>query len=194
MTASALASAGSVSSARAQGPHNATPSRWDGRISAVAWSPRGDLEYRDWVLEGRRIGLICRASPWWIGDWLLYGTARWGEMYVEATRITAYDPKSLRNMRYVASRFHLSLRRDNLTWSHHALLASLDADTQTFWLDLASKDRLSVEDLRLELRAARACGCPNTKALASPKGPEDARVIVCPNCGDRFPISASLMT
>jgi hypothetical protein len=157
----------------------------------VAWAPPEHLEFRDWLLEGRRIGLICRGSPWWIGDWLVYGTGRWGETYVEAAKITAYDPKSLRNMRYVASRFDLSLRRDNLTWSHHALLASLDPDTQAFWLDRASEDRLSVEDLRLELRATRRRGSANRKKLSVPKEPT---AVVCPNCGDPVPIPPSLIT
>jgi hypothetical protein len=46
---------------------------------------------------------MLRGSRWWIGDWLLYGSARWGERYVEASRVTGYEPKSLRNMRYVSS-------------------------------------------------------------------------------------------
>ena len=80
-----------------------------GLVGPVSWSAGTHIDLRDWVLEGRRIGLISRASPWWIGDWLLYGSGRWGEMYVVAARITGYDPKSLRNMRYIASRFDLSL-------------------------------------------------------------------------------------
>ena len=80
-----------------------------GLVGPVSWSAGTHIDFRDWVLEGRRIGLISRASPWWIGDWLLYGSGRWGEMYVVAARITGYDPKSLRNMRYIASRFDLSL-------------------------------------------------------------------------------------
>jgi hypothetical protein len=130
------------------------------------------------------MGLISRGSPWWIGDWLLYGSARWGEMYTAAARITGYDPKSLRNMRYVASRFDLSLRKDKLTWSHHALLASLERDEQRGWLERAIRDRLSVEDLRIELRAARrrshnADTCRPALASAS------QRTVTCPNCGDR---------
>ena len=124
-----------------------------GSISPVAWLPPEGLEYRDWLLEGRRIGVLSRGSQWWVGDWLLYGTGRWGEMYVAAAKATGYDPKSLRNYRYVASRVSVSLRKDNLTFGHHALLASLDPANQCHWLERAVHDRLSVEDLRGELRA-----------------------------------------
>jgi hypothetical protein len=152
-------------------------------ISAVAWTPNAELDYHRWVLEGRRIGAIGRGSPWWVGDWLLYGTAKWGERYVEAVKITRYDAKSLRNLRYVASRFDSSLRRENLTWSHHALLAACDQDEQRHWLDRAAAERLSVEDLRIELRSAQ-----RGDYVAGPQDPvgeiqQQSAAIVCPNCG-----------
>jgi hypothetical protein len=158
-------------------------------ISAVAWTPDKDMEHHEWILEGRRIGAMFRGSPWWIGDWLLFGTARWGERYAEAARVTGYDPKSLRNMRYVSSRFDLSLRRDKLTWSHHALLAGCDPDQQRYWLDRASADRLSVDCLRLELRSSHRESKPalseeeRTSAISA-----SANRLVCPHCGGEVPL------
>jgi hypothetical protein len=157
-----------------------------GLVGPVSWSAGPQIDFRDWVLEGRRIGLISRGSPWWIGDWLLYGSARWGEMYVVAARITGYDPKSLRNMRYVASRFDLSFRKDKLTWSHHALLAGLEISERRRWLERAIADGLSVADLRTELRAARR---PRLGASRAPQVTSTyVRTVRCPNCGDRVPI------
>jgi hypothetical protein len=78
-----------------------------------------------------------------------YGTARWGEKYAEAARVTGYDVASLRNMAWVASR--------------------------------ASEERLSVADLRLELRALRdGGGKPSGGATAAKDGDDLA---VCPHCG-----------
>jgi hypothetical protein len=159
-----------------------------GLVGPVSWSAGAQLDFRGWVLEGRRIGLISRGSPWWIGDWLLFGSARWGEMYVAAARVTGYDPKSLRNMRYVASRFDLSLRKDKLTWSHHALLAGLEVSERRRWLERALADGLSVEDLRTELRAARQ---PSIAASESPRvASTPARTVRCPNCGLGVPVPA----
>jgi len=123
-------------------------------LSRVVWTHPDGMDYPEWIAAGRRLGVIGRGSQWWIGDWLLFGTARFGERYVEASRVTGYDPKSLRNMRYVASRVPVSLRRDNLRWSHHALLAALEPEEQEIWLDRAVNSRLSVADLRGELRTA----------------------------------------
>jgi hypothetical protein len=153
------------------------------RLGAVSWMPVSSMAYPEWVAAGRRIGAMGRASNWWVGDWIRYGTERWGEKYLAAARMTGYDVHSLRNMAYVASRFELSLRRDNLTWSHHALLAALAQDEQIHWLDRATAERLSVADLRTELRAsqrgerqlAASGNRSHEKPIASGK--------VCPQCG-----------
>ena len=120
-----------------------------------------------------------RCSQWWIGDWVRYGTARWGEKYAEAARVTGYDTASLRNMAWVASRFDLSLRNDKLTWSHHVLLAPFDLEAQREWLRRASEERLSVADLRLELRNARGESSEEARTVADK---HDA-LAVCPHCG-----------
>lgn len=152
-------------------------------LSKIAWAPQHDLDHADWLATGRRLGTIGRCSQWWIGDWVRYGTARWGEKYAEAARVTGYDVASLRNMAWVASRFDLSLRNDKLSWSHHVLLAPLEPEEQGKWLRRASEVRLSVADLRLELRALRqreSEPSPNVAAVGRDSGDE---VAVCPHCG-----------
>jgi hypothetical protein len=183
-------------------PQSATVLAKPPRVSAIAWTADDELGHRQWLAEGRRIGVMSRCSAWWIGDWLLYGTARWGEMFTEAAKVTGYDPKSLRNMRYVASRFQLSLRKDNLTFSHHALLAGFEPDAQRQWLARAVADRMSVEDLRIELRTARrqTGASSSAAALSNSTQPRQSRhlqdsskqspsVIVCPHCGEGIPVA-----
>jgi hypothetical protein len=151
-------------------------------LSKIAWVPQHDLGHADWLATGRRLGAIGRCSQWWIGDWARYGTSKWGEKYAEAARVTGYDVASLRNMAWVASRFDLSLRNDKLTWSHHVLLAPLDADAQREWLQRASDERLSVADLRLELRALRDSGQTSGRNAVATV-PDRGEVDVCPHCG-----------
>jgi hypothetical protein len=153
-----------------------------GALSKIAWVPQGDLGHSDWLATGRRLGTIGRCSQWWIGDWVRYGTSKWGEKYAEAARVTGYDVASLRNMAWVASRFDQSLRNDKLTWSHHVLLAPLDLDLQREWLSRASEERLSVADLRLELRAVREGGKQSSRGGEDTAG-EQGELAVCPHCG-----------
>jgi hypothetical protein len=155
--------------------------RPSGSFSKVAWAPQRDLGHTDWLATGRRLGAIGRCSQWWIGDWVRYGTARWGEKYAEAARVTGYDVASLRNMAWVASQFDLSLRNDKLTWSHHVLLAPLEADAQKKWLRRASEERLSVADLRLELRSSQERGSKPPQHADEASGAGEPAV--CPHCG-----------
>jgi len=165
---------------------DAAKRRSAGAVSKVAWVPRRDLGQAEWLATGRRLGAIGRCSQWWIGDWIRYGAGRWGEKYAEAARITGYDVASLRNMAWVAAQFDLSLRSDKLTWSHHVLLAPLEREEKREWLERAARERLSVADLRIELRGRER----SREAEAAAPGETGAKpadpAVVCPNCGHQM--------
>lgn len=152
-------------------------------LNVVAWIPSREIERAEWVAVGRRLGGIVRCSQWWIGDWVSYGSARWGEKYTVAARITGYDVRSLRNMVWVASRFEPSRRRDDLTWSHHASVATLEIDKQDRWLERASLQKLSVLDLRVEIRSARQGLGGASSTVSRTHGLSWTSVIKCPKCG-----------
>jgi len=154
-------------------------------LTKVAWVPKQEIEHPAWVTAGRQLGAIGRASQWWIGDWLLYGNARWGEKYAEAAKITGYDVGSLRNMASLASQFDSSRRRDNLTWSHHAAVASLAPEVQESWLDRAIAARMSVADVRAALRTAREArgDALSVTADRAEHHSDVGQPAVCPQCG-----------
>jgi hypothetical protein len=157
---------------------------------SVGWAPKGEIDHPHWVRAGLYLGTVERVSQWWIGDWLLYGVAKWGEKYAEAAKITGYDAGSLRNMASMASHFPLSRRRDNLTWCHHAAVASLDEAEQDHWLDRAAEEKLSVADLRLELRYARRAVSEPDEAEEPAASADYSAVeeIRCPHCGKPVPL------
>jgi hypothetical protein len=161
-------------------------------LTRVGWTPSANLGLAEWSAVGRRFGEIGRCSQWWLGDWIKYGNAKFGERYSRAMKLTGYDVQSLMNMVYVASRFEISRRRENLSWSHHATLAPLDVAEQEYWLTRAIAEKLSVADLRVELRGVR-----RTRAMTATGGAErseqvegdQARTLICPNCGEAVPLS-----
>ncbi|HEX5608544.1 MAG TPA: hypothetical protein VFX45_00470 [Solirubrobacterales bacterium] len=140
-----------------------------------------------WVRAGQRLGAMTRCSQWWLGDWIRYGTARWGEKYKEASRITGYDVQSLRNIAYVAGSIDVSRRRDDLTWSHHAEVSSLEPGEQSRWLDLAAAEKMSVSDLRIELRAVRRA--ENRSPSRSGAAKKTVGTVTCPQCEHKFDVS-----
>jgi hypothetical protein len=160
-------------------------------VSQVAWNPTQAMDFTEWLHQGRRLGSIGRGVAWWIGDWVNFGNAKFGEKYTRAARITGYDVKSLMNMAYVASRFELARRRESLTWSHHAELAALQPEEQDDWLAFAEEKRLSVRRLRDELRIWRsrheraedpAAATAAVRVTPAPRQFDDAAA-VCPHCG-----------
>jgi hypothetical protein len=174
-------------------------------LSHVMWRPRGDLEFAQWEQQGRWLGTVGRGCGWWIGDWLRYGNARYGQKYRAAAAITGYDVQSLMNMAYVASRVDPSRRREGLSFSHHAELAALAPQEQERWLDRIEEHGLSVHVLRRALRPQEAArsgsvrvGEPSSSQQV-PSPPRDtlaqatgesgkavANGSVCPNCGYRL--------
>jgi hypothetical protein len=160
-------------------------------LTPTSWAPPRELAVGDWIRQGCWLGAVGRASGWWTGDWVRYGTARYGDRYAKAAQLTGYDVQSLMNMAYVAGRFSVPRRRPRLSFSHHAELASLDEEDQDLWLDRVQAGRLSVRSLRAELRAVRS---KRRRALAAPHpdvaayGPLALELpeLICPECGHRF--------
>jgi hypothetical protein len=151
--------------------------------------PVAEIGLAEWSSVGRRLGQVARCNQWWLGDWINYGNARFGERYSRAAKLTGYDVQSLMNMVYVASRFAIYRRRENLSWSHHAALAALDQESQESWLERAAADHLSVADLRVELRGRRRALEATT--VAAPSRPQRAAepTLFCPNCGESVPLA-----
>jgi hypothetical protein len=179
-------------------------------LGPVGWVAGAELAYDEWLRQGSRLGLAGRSAAWWIGDWVRYGTARYGSKYTAAARVTGYDPQTLMNMVYVASRFEISRRRESLSWSHHADVAALETEDQERWLNRAIAERFSVRDLREMLGSAKQpAGRSSAGREAMPPGRSpatalgrvtaetrshapkrastaDTTTVVCPHCGQPF--------
>jgi hypothetical protein len=162
-------------------------------ITPTSWTAGSEMAVAEWVDQGRCLGAIGRGSAWWIGDWVRYGSARYGDKYAAASQVTGYDTQSLMNMAYVAGRFDAPRRRPGLSFSHHAELAGLAPEDQELWLDRAESGGLSVRALRAELRRTRrrsaarlalAAGRAEQPGDAHPTAAGDG--VECPHCGHRF--------
>ena len=160
-------------------------------VRHVAWMPNCELDARKWAEVGRRIGSVGRNIQWLLGDWIAYGNQKFGERYARASKISGYDPQTLMNMVYVATRFSVSRRRENLSWSHHETLAALEPEDQDRWLDQASQHRWSVLDLRTMLRVARK----GEQELVEDDGDGEAddewssSMVKCPRCGEEISVN-----
>lgn len=118
--------------------------------------PEGEMPYAEWVELGRHLAQAVNSSAWWIGDWLAFGEHEYGgERYREGVVATGLDYQTLRNYKSVADRFPVSRRRDTLSFAHHEAVVALPTDEQEHWLNLAEHERLSRQQLRDAIQAAR---------------------------------------
>jgi len=113
------------------------------------------LPFRAWSAIGARIARHSSATTWWLGDWLIYGQAKYGRHYKEAIAATGLDYQTLRNYAMVARRFEMSRRRDGLSFQHHAAVCALSDADQERWLDAASAQGWTRNELRRRLRSPR---------------------------------------
>jgi hypothetical protein len=81
-----------------------------------------------------------RHIHFWIGDLLVHGESRWGEMYDEMLQRTGYEPRTLRTLKWVASSVDVSRRREGLSFAHHKEAAGLSPEQQDSILGQAERE------------------------------------------------------
>lgn len=96
------------------------------------------ISYDEWAALAAPIGRMVRLSMWVLGDWLNEGTERFGELAEQAVALTGLDYDTIRNARWVTTKFPLERRRPELSFTHHQEVAGLDPEVA---------DRLLVEAL-----------------------------------------------
>jgi hypothetical protein len=151
---------------RANDQHHADwkPARIEPKSSAVIMSlPYGvklyrigldlplDLPMPRWEALGVPLANIGSGIQFGLGDWWTYGdhnyAARRAAVKAAAQSIP-YDYDSLMNLGYVARQVHISLRNENLSFSHHVAVAPLAPSRQAKYLDMAARRAWTVQQLR----------------------------------------------
>ncbi|MEU4685855.1 LmbU family transcriptional regulator [Streptomyces xinghaiensis] len=114
------------------------------------------MAFEKWVGVGSYLSNIMSASSWCLGDWLVYGEASFNGRYRDAIELTSLDYQTLRNHAWVARCYPMSRRREKLSFTHHAEVASLSDPEQDFWLGKAEEHGWSAKRLRREVKGSLA--------------------------------------
>lgn len=112
-----------------------------------------DLLLEDWCRIGTELVALSDSSSWWVGDWLIFGHAKYPDRYQRAMAETSLDYQTLRNYAWVARAFEPSRRRSELSFQHHMEVAALSPAEQDHWLDFAVRLKWSRNELRRQVRA-----------------------------------------
>ena len=121
----------------------------------------GALSFDNWQRTGSQISKLADLSSWCLGDWLAYGECQYTSRYRRAVEIVGLNYQTLRNYAWVARRFDLSRRRDNLSFQHHMEVAKLPPAEQDQWLDMATKHGWTTSQLRRQIRDGEGVNSEN---------------------------------
>lgn len=145
-------------------PHGGNVKREFGLLrkeDTISLSPTGmqfteDTDFKSWSRKGREIDTYLRiyrdCIPWWLGDWLNYGSKKYGEKYSQALEDTMYSAGHLRNVAWVCANVPFEMRRERLSFAHHTEVAMLPSDLQDTYLTEAETNRWGVKQLRARVR------------------------------------------
>lgn len=119
-----------------------------------------EVTFNDWARMGALVVRVADSSAWCLGDWLVFGRGHYAKRYRTAVAAAGLDYQTLRNYAWIAGRFEWSRRRPELSFQHHAEVASLTEDEQDRWLAQAVRRKWSRNELRRAVREARQEGGP----------------------------------
>ena len=146
------------------GPFTATPT------GLIVTAP---VPYEVWEAYGGALRRVESSLQWVIGDWLIYGEDTYGEKYAQATSMwPGRTIERLKRYAFVSQCVHLPIRTQNLSWSHHAEVATMDTVDQKLWLEKAEENNWSVRELKTNLDGRQAT--------------KQKKTITCPECGYEF--------
>ena len=145
-----------------------------GTVTPTSLQLQGIMPFSKYLDAARLLGKIGHGVPWWCGDLLNYGEARYGERYAQAEAVMGLDAGTLANIASVCSRVDPSRRREQLSFAHHAEVAKLEPQDQATWLARAERDGLTRAALRKALKG---------EVPAAPDCPPHT----CSRCGAIFP-------
>ncbi|QDT64827.1 hypothetical protein V22_20700 [Calycomorphotria hydatis] len=124
----------------------------------------GPLEFSLWCQQ---------ASPWWIGDLLNAGDARFGEMFSQICQ-GAISGEQLQRYESVARRVPRENRREGLSWSAHAAVARLPHKLQREMLEKADRfgwsSTVLQKKVRAEIARQKQLGIKLAAEIPGPKG------------------------
>lgn len=110
-----------------------------------------DVSKDEWMSVFQALKQVEGCIQFWIGDCLAYRQQKWG-MYDDVAEETGYEKETLKKYKKISERVETSLRRPELSFSHHEQVAFIPPEKQELFLNKAVEENLSVRDLKREIQ------------------------------------------
>ena len=126
------------------------------RATPVGYALLPKQTFEEWQADGEKLNLIDKWKNFAIGDWLLQGVNRFGEVCYQTVGEYEWGSYSkLTKLVWVARNVPPENRNMGLTWTHHYQVASLSTTEQIEWLRHAERHRLTSDELKNEIAASK---------------------------------------
>jgi len=108
-------------------------------------------DINSWLKIGELLRGVTKSIQFWIGDWVLFGESRFGEMYSQGLGDKEFTKQYISDVKYVSKHVSPENRVESLSFEHHRAIAPLPPEKQREWLSRAFKGGLSARALREEI-------------------------------------------
>ena len=110
------------------------------------------LPWEQFVAVGNTIRQCADASSWWIGDWLVAAKGRYARRYDAALQLwPERSREGLQSLAAVCRAVPPHVRRADLEYSHHQVVAKLTETEQIEWLTRAANEGMTRDQLRVAI-------------------------------------------
>jgi len=114
-----------------------------------------DLPTSQAIALGGFLGELKTRGNFYVGDWLIQCEQMYPEEFSQIAEATGLSESTRLRVMAVCLAITEARRRDNLTWSTHALVYKLGAREQNAWLGKASRLNWTYSELKKALTADR---------------------------------------
>jgi hypothetical protein len=149
------------------------------RATPVSLEFPDPLEYEPWRQVVIKSVQVHDASNWWIGEGLNYGEGRFGEQFAQVIGEAKISEDKAQICMYVARTVDPSIRRKELTWSHHREVTKMEPADQVVWLQTAIDRDYSVRDLHEAIHGPKTIAAPADPDGGEGGGSEPAKCQAC---------------
>lgn len=125
-------------------------------ITLTGLQVTGKPTFEQWLQQGRELWYAKQSISWCLGDWLNYGEHAYGQKYTQAISETDYTLQTLMNYAYTAKAIDPTARRENVSFSNHSEVASLNPVQQKQALDNLESGAWNRDQVRAYKRSLKA--------------------------------------
>jgi len=125
-----------------------------------------------------QVGRMTRSAQFCLGDLINFAEHEYGSKYDEWCRVTGMTYQTLADMASVARNVPISLRNENLDFTHHRIVAAKikTNESRREWLEVAAARKLSTRELDISIKRNRVVTRADLQREKELQGQNDERV------------------